>query len=591
MTKTDFRGLVCALLFFYITVSYAKPKQSNSMLNQGNVVVTVGPNSGCDFYQGNFRIQDAIGSGADEVRIVRDVNNPYVESLLIDISVGSVVIKGGYDTCFNAEFGTQNLDHTTIHGLANDPVVKITGQVPLVRLENLFLRDGHDNGFYTAGGISMLNVNGNLSLKDVLIGFNSGSLGGGLSVVGGQANVYIQDTNIYFNEANQGGGVYCSGASNSVSFTNGSNINSGVFQNSATVGDGGAALITDGCSFSSNMGNGAGGATFDLRGFENNSAAGHGGALAITEGASAVLHSSGAYNTPSSFYNNTASGDGGAVYVSGEDSSIEMSDVYFKGNQAQNGGAIAALEGSTVQVMQGSDSCWSPGSCNQFAENSANTYGGVFYGNITDTLPPAIVVLNSHIYGNSSGSYGSVLNLRGQGAYFYSIGLNVYENVGSQVVFYNYIGTLAGYSFITAADNQPTQSVFRSFQSDTFALGAAIVHEQDDQIPVYTSSETTTETLTCLLVSNDTNLFDLEVGQDPMVADPLFVDRANDDYHINAATSPAVDFCQDLGVTGVDIDGEGRVWDDPDVADLYGPMDVGADETYDNDIIFKNGFD
>lgn len=40
-----------------------------------------------------------------------------------------------------------------------------------------------------------------------------------------------------------------------------------------------------------------------------------------------------------------------------------------------------------------------------------------------------------------------------------------------------------------------------------------------------------------------------------------------------------------------DIDREDRGYDDPSFSNLFGPYDIGADETYATDIIFKHGFD
>src|SRR5690606_2448539 len=76
-------------------------------------------------------------------------------------------------------------------------------------------------------------------------------------------------------------------------------------------------------------------------------------------------------------------------------------------------------------------------------------------------------------------------------------------------------------------------------------------------------------------------------------ADPEFVDRGNNDYHINAALSPAVDYCDDLLAehTTQDTDQEDRGWDDYLATNNFGPFDVCADETYANDVIFEDDFE
>jgi hypothetical protein len=80
------------------------------------------------------------------------------------------------------------------------------------------------------------------------------------------------------------------------------------------------------------------------------------------------------------------------------------------------------------------------------------------------------------------------------------------------------------------------------------------------------------------------------------IADPMFVDAANGDYHIDAALSPAVDYCTDNLAMAVyqDIDFEDRGFDDESITnnpETNGAYDIGADETYGNDLVFKNGFE
>ncbi|MCB1605031.1 MAG: hypothetical protein KDI59_10305 [Xanthomonadales bacterium] len=68
----------------------------------------------------------------------------------------------------------------------------------------------------------------------------------------------------------------------------------------------------------------------------------------------------------------------------------------------------------------------------------------------------------------------------------------------------------------------------------------------------------------------------------------------NRDFHIDSALSPAVDYCDNskTGTLQQDIDYEIRGWDDPNVpGNVFGAFDVGADETYENDVIFRNGFE
>ena len=78
---------------------------------------------------------------------------------------------------------------------------------------------------------------------------------------------------------------------------------------------------------------------------------------------------------------------------------------------------------------------------------------------------------------------------------------------------------------------------------------------------------------------------------DIMVTDPMFVDSAGHNYHINPINSPAIDFAAANFSNLEDIDYEARGLDNPNVNDLHGPYDVGADESRRPDAIFKDGFE
>ncbi|MEZ5472773.1 MAG: hypothetical protein R3E90_13460 [Marinicella sp.] len=75
------------------------------------------------------------------------------------------------------------------------------------------------------------------------------------------------------------------------------------------------------------------------------------------------------------------------------------------------------------------------------------------------------------------------------------------------------------------------------------------------------------------------------------VANPDFIDRSSGNYHLSAV-SPAIDRCANVNSNlGLDIDLEPLGWDDPNQINGAGAYDAGADETYLNDIIFKDGYE
>ena len=109
---------------------------------------------------------------------------------------------------------------------------------------------------------------------------------------------------------------------------------------------------------------------------------------------------------------------------------------------------------------------------------------------------------------------------------------------------------------------------------------------------IFINSQSSINDVNCLIVHEDQS-FDAN-NAFVTVADPMFVDPANGDYHIDVATSPAVDYCDDTlaNAQGPDIDNQARGFDDPSVPNnplTNGTFDVGADEA--SDLIFSNGFE
>ncbi|VAW11897.1 hypothetical protein MNBD_BACTEROID05-100, partial [hydrothermal vent metagenome] len=87
------------------------------------------------------------------------------------------------------------------------------------------------------------------------------------------------------------------------------------------------------------------------------------------------------------------------------------------------------------------------------------------------------------------------------------------------------------------------------------------------------------------------NLLPFPIRDDLMIDDPRFVDRAGNNYHIDPITSPAIDFATSNQSTLPDMDFETRGNDYPEVNDLFGPFEVGADEAYKPNEMFSDGFE
>lgn len=151
-------------------------------------------------------------------------------------------------------------------------------------------------------------------------------------------------------------------------------------------------------------------------------------------------------------------------------------------------------------------------------------------------------------------------------------------------------GTTTEVLHSTFADNESTIAVFAiSAGATAFSLLSSIVDDANVG-DVLARNPGGNISIDCVIAHETSSL---TAGTHLLVADPMFVDRNNLDYHINPVTSIAVDFCNNnLAVPeNKDVDHESFGWDDPNVANIFGPFDVSADEAYGNDVIFENGFD
>jgi len=349
----------------------------------GPSFATVGNDVSCDFRLGTTRIQEAIDSGVDEVRIADDT---YVENLTIDDI--SIVIRGGYDNCADAANNISNGNRQTIDGSGNvAPTVLIIGntQRNTVTLESLTLTGGEGSGFSPGGGVSAVAADVELNLLQVNLSNNTSNLGGGLAVFAGNTDVILSNPFIVNNSATEGGGIYCDGIDASILVFDTGDTGSSILLNQATDGDGGGARVTNGCAFTSLSGRAPGG--IDFRGMINNSATGHGGAIAASNGARINLFGSvvcgigicfGSNETSVNLSNNNADSDndqigfGGGIYATGADTIISLTNPLITANTAQSGGGIAIEDQAELSIISEyfAGTCWNPGSCSQLTNNS-----------------------------------------------------------------------------------------------------------------------------------------------------------------------------------------------------------------------------
>lgn len=585
-------------------------QQLQSIQNKSNsgTIVTVGDNVDCDFRLGTTRIQDAIDSGANEVRIA-----VFDNSENITISDTSVTLKGGYNTCEDAANNLSNDSIAGINGIegSNLPTILINGnsQRNEVILDSLYIAGGEKSGGFYGGGITALGANLALNIKNSTIGVNKSYLGGGLSVQGGATDVVINDTAMFQNLADQGGAIYCSSGSSSVTIFESQPGASRVHSNYAS-GDGGGALIISGCTLTAYTG---GGDINNVFGFHSNEAGINGGGFAIKNGGKLFLNGGtfcdgscvGDNNTSASIILNFANRDenetgfGGGIYVTDVGSTVNLFNAEIAMNGAQSGGGIFAANGATVTISSSHThgTCWSPGSCNQIYENATATQDFPTRGGAIYATSGAVIDISNTLIKNNQAGFGTALYTLAESGDTEVTQLNI---EGSLIVnngddgtsdFFNddtirISGGKVSIGFSTLADNDigDTANISNNGELNLFS---SIIHNSDGG-DVYSGFGSLTHD--CLMV-NETST--LPASTATILDDPEFVDRINGDFHLNANISPAIDFCDTFFNTPNfnDSDNEPRGYDDPAATNFLGSIDVGYDETYENDIIFKNGLE
>lgn len=580
---------------------------NNELKSSGGTTVTVGSGNSCDFKTGSTKIQDAIDSGASEIRIV---NETYLENLVIDERNTRLI--GGYANCSDAANDISNNNLATVDGGGNSSVLYITGdtQYYSIDIENIAFTNGRGGDFPSGGGIAVRNAFLSLDLNKVILRDNIGGSGGGLHIFGGDTSVNTTNVQIFGNEASQGGGIYCSGNQNSISMSSFLGL-VGVFNNEATSSDGGGVLLTNGCGMTSYA------STSEFDGFNNNEAVGNGGGIAVKNGSRLALVGSrhcfflfgggiicnGTNEYPINISSNSADsdgdndGNGGGIYATGADTTVFTTSVNIQGNSAINGGGIAVEDGATLSTTVYSDeNCWSPGSCNQIKNNKATAWGGGLFiadSGTTSEVKAAYIQDNRADFGTAAYVLGDA---------YLAVKASVITGNGDQGndgYDDKYVFRVQGLSSSTdtnleiqastIADNNATTAVLGNNNGELKVL-SSIIHDPSTG-DVYVGSNAPADYVLCLMAHEITSLPAASFG----IAEdnPEFVDRANGDYHLNAMQSPAIDFC-DLNQTDgslTDIDGEPRGWDDPNVGNVNGPYDIGADESYGGDIIFKDNFE
>lgn len=534
--------------------------------------VTVGssPGSGsCDY----STIGAALASSDGEVRILAQ---SFSEDVFID---DDQQLIGGFDTCADADNNIPGDSLTLINGSGLGPVVSIVNGPELeVELHNLWVQGGIGSGANDGGGIRVA-VGGQLYLDNVLLLSNQADSGGGININNPPMplDMTVVDSTIIGNSAGFfGGGVFCRGE---VEIT----VDSGTGIAGNVANRGGGIYQTLGCTL--DLRSGVDSRTDNsLIGVVNNTANEDGGGIYLDQGAFARIV--GNPGNPATIAGNTAELSGGGIFGTGTGTTVSLLNALIEGNDAANGGGMAATTGALIVSRMGSSGCWNQGKCILFDGNTATRGGAAHVAlNATATLSQVSIA-------NNRANLGTGVYLRDPESNLFLEGIEFYGNGNAGVGGWNdnqvirvYGGTIQ-LKHVTIAENAVTEATIGVSTSGGAAsayLYNSIVHNVGVEPANYVGAPFTDHE--CLVVNMQGQL----TGSGIIITDPEFVNPAQHDYRLSG-DSVAIDLCADRSANYGDLEGQARGWDDPTYSNASGPFDAGADESYLNDIIFLDTF-
>ena len=571
---------------------------SDDRTQRGTPVTYVGSGPNCDTADLGAALSNA--ASGSEIRLQNETFNG-----AFAITSKDLVVIGGFEDCT----ASTPAFSSTLDGSGNggNTVLDIfdagaSGGSWTVELENLNIVNGNESSVFERGGGLHIEDDFLVTLTDVVIRNNqSATDGGGIQVTGntGTSLFIFGDTIIDNNSAGDGGGIACIGPQDQLGVVIDS---ASIFSNSASRGGG---IFSENCLVASH----AGGV---LQGIVNNQASSGGGGIAAL-GASeiALIGTSPGFLVEgdpdtaarvagnSTDTGNPSTGAGGGVWLL-EGSRLDAIDARIVSNSADaRGGGVDVGSDSTFTMTRsnnGSDcSAFLSGDtlarCSSLEDNFAGFVGGAF---ATDNPSSTATISQTFIAGNSAGLNASVAELS-----FGTVRMEanvIRDNPGNQL-FRQLSSSELELAWSTVADNTPDDGApplveIRASSPESGIDAPTITrlfsnifwNAGRDVVEIDTSGGSDFDLAADCLVSHE--LSSIGSASRSIVADPMFEDPLNDDYHI-AHNSPAVDLCDDANAPAEeDLDDQPRgfVTDTPATR-----FDVGADET--QGIVFSDGFE
>ena len=589
-------------------------------------IFTVGNGTDCPYRDIQAAVDAAAARpGPDYVWIVDD--HTYTGEQVLISDADTVVIEGGFSTC---DIPTPD-SFSTVSGAGNGggAVFTIRGAVN-VAFQNLLITGAARDGDASGGGIDFDGV-GSLQLITTTIAFNSAGYGAGINMKGGASGATLtvsHDTAVLQNSAStSGGGIRIEG--NTVLSV--LEPNTLVSLNHAPNGYGGGIEVLGPAEADIGGSGPFGGAVIS-----GNDAQYGGGiaAIAINDMEDPLVRLfTGDPANPVRVGGNLASATGGGVYLKPREATPNHTnailcarDFRITDNAAQEGSAIYADEDSSFDPLEtfyfGADvslntdpPLWFRGrpqhpcgpvppapvcatgvACNEIRDNIAEDTSG-------QPTPGSAVLIQTdgHLFADRVSLRGNtgahVLRLVDTDAAEISNCL-VAENVTDELI-YASLGdgdddSTNDFVFdrCTLAGNTVSTPFVMSMNANSVTIRNSIIDQPGTQVIDFQGSP---GGLTAQYVLA-TSLSTLGSGIGLVDGEPTFVDAASGDYHLER-TSLGVDFAPTQG--GVDLDGEPRTIDLPDIANHFGPMDLGAYEVQvggvltcaRTDTVYCDGFD
>lgn len=400
-----------------------------------------------------------------------------------------------------------------VSGQWGQPVVQFVSGSDGSVLDGFTVQNGEAQ---EGGGIYVVAVAQVTIQNCIVTSNNANDSGGGISVRWPEATgVIIRDTQLLSNVADQYGGGIRVGNGATATIV-GNNIVS-----NAAVNDGGGGISID---------NGSAAVITRNRILSNTTGGWASGGILVTDEALVTIHSN-----EIGWNKGIGSGAGGIRVNAG--SVVTIANNHIHANQGGGGGGVAAAWYSTLGVYS-----------NTIINNRAMAYGGGglrLDDHITVTVDGNVIANNGASSGGGIATGDSVVTITN------NVIASNYGPDGDGIIVWDGDGS---------ANVRVINNTIVSNTAEAISIGSGMVlvrnnilYGHNGGIDKYGESATVTSDHNAFW-NNDWNYWNVISGTGDISADPLFVDAANDDFHLQA-DSPCIDAGTATGAPATDIEG------------------------------------